>query len=118
MHSLLKVAVAAVLVVAAVGCTRRDDALAGDASTTGAVWQRRATPPAEPAPTTRVPPSQDRPDPGSATPPADSRLPPWVPESGRLTIIQAPDLARNLGLVDAAAPAAPPPPAPPAGPPP
>src|SRR4051794_567204 len=31
--------------------------------------------------------------------PAPAPLPSWVPASGRLTVVEAPDLAKNLGLV-------------------
>jgi hypothetical protein len=35
---------------------------------------------------------------------APQSTPAWVPDAGRLTIVEAKDLQRNLGLIDAAAP--------------
>ncbi|MDB5213620.1 MAG: hypothetical protein JWO86_1547 [Myxococcaceae bacterium] len=47
-----------------------------------------------PAPITTVRAPQVRSKPGS-----DENLPTWVPLRGRLTVVEAPDLAENLGLV-------------------
>jgi hypothetical protein len=47
-----------------------------------------------PAPITTVRAPQVRSKPGS-----DENLPKWVPLRGRLTVVEAPDLAENLGLV-------------------
>src|SRR4051794_10390812 len=95
-----------------VACSRRDDSRAGDATTTAAelpghvaqspprdvVPDPEPGPGAEPAPS----PAPSPPPPASATAQrpgiVEPPLPKWVPESGRLTIVQAPDLARNLGL--------------------
>jgi hypothetical protein len=126
--SVVVAALAAVL-LAGVGCKRRDDALASDACTTAAELPPRTVvvaPPvapdlraATPAPavTTTSPPS-DRP-PAQVDASVNERpLAPWTPPSAPLTIVHAPDLAQNLGLVDAAVAAPPalvtPAPAPPA----
>src|SRR3954453_3779452 len=95
----------AVALVTSVACTRRDDARPGDASTTaadvpahrvGASAASRpiaaASSPAadaaeeiSPAPKPATPPP-----PATGTPaPAEAPLPSWVPESGRLTVVQA-----------------------------
>lgn len=118
MTSQLTYALAVALVVSA-GCNRRDDTLAGDAGTTAAELPPAGAPAAVPVTVDAGPPAapSPRPPPGAApaplqrqTPPAapaqtvgivEPPLAPWVPESGRLTIVQAPDLARNLGLLDA-----------------
>ncbi len=49
-----------------------------------------ARPPA-PATTFAAPPKKQKPG-------SDENLPAWVPVRGRLTVVQAPDLAENLGL--------------------
>jgi hypothetical protein len=45
--------------------------------------------------------------------PADEDLPPWVPVSGRLTVVESSDIARNLGETPQPAETAPVPTAPP-----
>jgi hypothetical protein len=100
-------ALAAVL-AASVACSRRNDACTGDASTTSAQMPAPAT--AAPGqvvvvvPQGAEPPAQAQapaPAPPRAAPTAEPETPAWVPDSGRLSIIQAPDLARNLGIVEA-----------------
>jgi hypothetical protein len=54
---------------------------------------------AEPEPTSTEAASADSPT-TTPTPLAEPPLPDWVPTSGRLTIVGASDLARNLGMVD------------------
>jgi len=104
--------VLAAVVAVSLGCTRREETCVGDASTTAAEIVR--SPALPPGTAALVPPS------APAAPMVDERaaartedaslegpVPSWVPDAGRLTIVQAPDLARNLGLVaapDAAAP--------------
>ncbi|MBX3185515.1 MAG: hypothetical protein KF819_00815 [Labilithrix sp.] len=47
-----------------------------------------------PTPRAPIPIVKNAPKPGS-----DDDLPSWVPLSGRLTVVEAPDLAENLGVV-------------------
>lgn len=118
MSSQVLAAALAALLLTGVGCKRRDDALASDACTTAAelppgtvvvappVAPDLRTATAAPAVTTAAP-SRDRPaahvDGSVIEPP----VAPWARPSAPLTIVHAPDLAQNLGLVDASA-AAPP----------
>src|SRR4051812_33032805 len=116
-------AVAAVLVAfGAAACARRDVPLTSDAGTTAADVPARSRmtddiPPPEPpraAPTPPPPPvaSSDADTTIVGAPTASGIVvePPlaeWVPESGRLTVVHAPDLARNLGIPDASSTAEP-----------
>jgi hypothetical protein len=101
------IGVVVAVVAVSLGCTRRDDCV-GDASTTAAEIVRSPAPTPAPATATPnvapelpvAPPSPASPAPASLEGP----IPSWVPEAGRLTIVQAPDLARNLGLAPAVAP--------------
>jgi hypothetical protein len=101
----------ALVLVTSAACTRRDDTRAGDASTTGAELPARQPLPRDdvppPPPATALgnqPATRDAPPPATGTTAPPEVLPEWVPEAGRLTVVQAPDLARNLGLVDGSTP--------------
>jgi hypothetical protein len=102
----------ALVLVASVACTRRDDTRAGDASATAAEVPGGAAPlnprdevPDPSPPALEVQPAtRDAPARPPAVTAAPESLPAWVPDAGRLTIVEAKDLPRNLGLVDAAAP--------------
>lgn len=93
----------AVVAVVAFGCRRASDERAGDAGTTGALMaasatRPRATPSVASSPSAGV---MERADAGPVEVEEERAQPSWVPEAGRLTIVEAPDLAENLGLTDA-----------------
>lgn len=59
--------------------------------------------PVAPPPSTAAPPTAEpRPAARVENAPLEGPVPSWVPDAGRLTIVGAPDLARNLGIAPAA----------------
>ena len=109
LHAMLAMLAALVVLVAGTACTRRHDAC-GDASTTSAelavpVWT--AVPQPVPAPASAAAPPPTREPSAEPAPPEERPLakidnaprPDWVPDAATLTVVEAPDLRRNLGIV-------------------
>jgi hypothetical protein len=119
LHASLLASLFAAVLVLGEGCKRRDDyALASDACTTAADIPPRtivvAPPVAADVRAATAPTATAAPPPSTMAPPAaadasvvEAPLAPWAPSSAPLTVVHAPDLARNLGLTDASAPSPP-----------
>jgi hypothetical protein len=101
----MKLALVLLSAMLALACTRRDESRVGDASITSAQatvtpsrmherqnkWEPIRMSPAQSDSMTPAPPA---PNEAIKEPP----VPSWVPDAGRLTIVQASDRDKNLGI--------------------